>query len=94
MRAGAIGFHDVTVRYDGAAVNALSRVSFQLSHTAVCGVVGRTGSGKSTLAKALFRVVVPEKGYITLVRPFPPSRPHTRVSVYTPHSLGELASCC
>lgn len=68
VQAGAIGFHDVTVRYDGAAVNALSHVSFQLAHAAVCGVVGRTGSGKSTLAKALFRVVVPEKGHITLVR--------------------------
>jgi ABC-type multidrug transport system fused ATPase/permease subunit len=63
---GAIGFHNVTVRYNGSAVAALTGVSFQLASAAVCGVVGRTGSGKSTLAKALFRVVVPEMGHITL----------------------------
>lgn len=44
-----ITFEDVSLRYDGAAVDTLSEVSFTVEEGSLALVLGRTGSGKSTL---------------------------------------------
>lgn len=50
-----IQWNDVSVRYPGAPVQALTGVSFTAARGAVTAVVGPNGSGKSTLVRALLR---------------------------------------
>ena len=48
-----IQWHDVSVRYPGAAANALSGASLHVAPGTLTAVVGPNGSGKSTLVRAL-----------------------------------------
>lgn len=47
--AGAIAFHNVTMRYRPHLPAALNRISFTIPAGKRLGVVGRTGAGKSSL---------------------------------------------
>jgi len=64
--AGALTFRDVVLRYRPGLDPALRGVSFALPPGCRAGVVGRTGSGKSSLIVALFRLVEPCGGRITV----------------------------
>ena len=63
---GDIEFDNVCMRYRENLSLALDRVSFKLTSSTRCGVVGRTGAGKSSLATALFRLVEVESGRVVL----------------------------
>ncbi len=59
-----IAWRDVSVRYPGAGVNALSGVSIDVVHGSLTAVVGPNGSGKSTLVRALLGRVPVASGHI------------------------------
>ncbi len=50
----------------GAAVNALSEVSFRLEEGEILGVVGESGSGKSTLLRLVSGLEAPDAGSVSL----------------------------
>ena len=58
----ALAANDLTVRYHGASVPALDRVSMVVPRGAFYAVLGPNGSGKSTLMRALLGVVAPAAG--------------------------------
>mgnify|MGYP003874656975 CR=1 FL=1 len=62
--AGKVACDGLTVRYPGAARDALHDVHFSLEPGAVLGVVGNSGGGKSTLVKALSRQLVLDDGQL------------------------------
>jgi iron complex transport system ATP-binding protein len=59
-----IRFDAVTIRYPGAAADAVHRVSFETRPRAITAVTGPNGSGKSTLVRALLRRVSVADGQI------------------------------
>jgi ATP-binding cassette, subfamily B, multidrug efflux pump len=61
-----VRFEHVSFRYPGAAVDALTDVSFALEPGQTLGIVGRTGSGKSTILKLLLRLYDPTGGRVLL----------------------------
>jgi iron complex transport system ATP-binding protein len=61
-----IAWRDVSVRYPGAAVNALTGVTLSVVTGRVTAVVGPNGSGKSTLVRALLGRVPIATGRITI----------------------------
>jgi ABC-type multidrug transport system fused ATPase/permease subunit len=64
--AGAIQFRNVQMRYRPGLPLVLRGVSFDVRAGEKVGICGRTGSGKSTLIVALWRLVEPCGGSITL----------------------------
>lgn len=63
---GDIQFRDVSFRYPGQEVNALTRVTFGIRAGDRVGVIGRVGSGKTTLAKLLVGLYAPSEGTLLL----------------------------
>lgn len=63
---GHIELRDVTVRYPGAAHDALSRVSLDIAPGQTVALVGPSGSGKSTLVNLLPRFLDPTAGQLLL----------------------------
>jgi iron complex transport system ATP-binding protein len=61
-----IAWQDVSVRYPGATVNALTGVSLAVAAGQVTAVVGPNGSGKSTLVRALLGRVPVASGKIEI----------------------------
>ena len=61
-----IAFHDVTVRYAGAAEPAVNGVSLDAERGRITAIVGPNGSGKSTLVRALVGRQRLEGGRITI----------------------------
>ena len=59
-------FEDVTFRYQTAARDAVSGVSFELPRGKMVAVVGGTGSGKTTLSGLLARFYDPCAGRVTM----------------------------
>ena len=59
-----IEWEQVSVRYPGAAAEALHGVSFTVRPGSITAVVGPNGSGKSTLVRALLRRVPLQEGRI------------------------------
>ncbi len=53
---GDFEFRDLTFTYPGAAVPALSHLSFSVKKGQTIGIAGTTGSGKSTLASLLLKL--------------------------------------
>ncbi|MDX3909250.1 MAG: ATP-binding cassette domain-containing protein [Sphingobium sp.] len=60
----AIGFEDVTVRFD--AVAALDGITVTLAGGSFVAIVGTSGSGKSTLLRTINRLIDPDEGAVSL----------------------------
>ncbi|KAG8369373.1 hypothetical protein BUALT_Bualt14G0004500 [Buddleja alternifolia] len=63
---GRIELLDLKIRYRPNAPMVLKGITCTLKEGSRVGVVGRTGSGKTTLISALFRLVEPYHGRITI----------------------------
>ncbi|KAG6545035.1 hypothetical protein Mapa_013728 [Marchantia paleacea] len=63
---GSISFQHLEVRYRTDTPLVLKGISLEIRGGEKVGVVGRTGSGKSTLIQALFRLVEPARGRISV----------------------------
>ena len=61
---GDIRFQDVTFKYPGSEIDALTGVSFAIKEGDRVGIIGRIGSGKTTLAKLLVALYQPQGGSI------------------------------
>lgn len=54
-QAGRVEFQNVSLRYQGAGENSLSKISFAVRPGQTVGVIGGTGSGKSSLVNLIPR---------------------------------------
>ncbi|XP_042456213.1 ABC transporter C family member 10-like isoform X1 [Zingiber officinale] len=63
---GRVEIYDLKIRYRKEAPLVLCGISCTFEGGKKIGIVGRTGSGKTTLIGALFRLVEPEGGKITI----------------------------
>ncbi|MFD0056703.1 thiol reductant ABC exporter subunit CydD [Streptomyces sp. NPDC127168] len=63
---GALAFEDVTVRYPGRSVDAVTDVSLTVEPGETVALVGPSGAGKSTLLNALLGFVTPSVGRIRI----------------------------
>ncbi|KAK9077005.1 hypothetical protein SSX86_005340 [Deinandra increscens subsp. villosa] len=63
---GTISFTNLQIRYAEHLPSILKNITCTFPGKKKVGVVGRTGSGKSTLIQAIFRVVEPTQGFITI----------------------------
>ncbi|XP_071693711.1 putative ABC transporter C family member 15 [Rutidosis leptorrhynchoides] len=63
---GTISFTNLQIRYADHLPSVLKNITCTFPGKKKVGVVGRTGSGKSTLIQAIFRVVEPTEGFITI----------------------------
>ncbi|SIN93361.1 cysteine/glutathione ABC transporter ATP-binding protein/permease CydC [Salinivibrio sp. ES.052] len=63
---GAIVFDNVSYQYPGAAHDAVSNISLQITPGQTLALLGRTGCGKSTLLSLLTRAWDPTQGQIHL----------------------------
>nr|XP_043640204.1 putative ABC transporter C family member 15 [Erigeron canadensis] len=63
---GTISFTNLQIRYADHLPSVLKNITCTFPGRKKVGVVGRTGSGKSTLIQAIFRVVEPTEGFITI----------------------------
>lgn len=61
---GQIDWHDVTVRYPEASVQALDRVRLHVNDGEALALIGPVGSGKSTLANLVPRLTEPVEGQV------------------------------
>jgi ATP-binding cassette subfamily C (CFTR/MRP) protein 1 len=63
---GVITLKNLQIRYAEHLPSVLKNISCTFPGRKKVGVVGRTGSGKSTLIQAIFRIVEPREGSITI----------------------------
>ncbi|KAF5759773.1 putative ABC-type xenobiotic transporter [Helianthus annuus] len=63
---GTISFTNLQIRYADHLPSVLKNITCTFPGKKKVGVVGRTGSGKSTLIQAIFRVIEPTQGFITI----------------------------
>jgi ATP-binding cassette, subfamily B, bacterial MsbA len=63
---GAIEFHNVTFRYEGATSNALNTVSFDIKPGEIVALVGVSGAGKTSVLNLLPRFFSPMSGHISI----------------------------
>lgn len=61
---GNIRFDNVSFTYPGAAVPAVSNLTFEVKAGSSLAITGRTGSGKSTVAALMLRMYDPDSGAI------------------------------
>jgi ATP-binding cassette subfamily B protein len=64
--AGELTLDGLSVRYPGAAREALDGLSCKIAAGETVAIVGRVGAGKSTLLRALVRLVEPPAGSVRL----------------------------
>ncbi|KAK9465552.1 P-loop containing nucleoside triphosphate hydrolase protein [Lipomyces arxii] len=65
---GAVEFHDYSTRYRAGLDLVLKGINLRIKPKEKIGIVGRTGAGKSSLTLALFRMIEPVGGYISIDR--------------------------
>ncbi|KAI9840844.1 MAG: hypothetical protein M1837_001258 [Sclerophora amabilis] len=63
---GAVAFRNYSTRYRTGLDLVLKNVNLDIKAHEKIGVVGRTGAGKSSLTLALFRIIEPSVGNITI----------------------------
>ena len=63
---GSIEFFDFSMRYRPELDLVLNKISCVINAGEKIGIIGRTGSGKSSLMSALFRLVEPANGSISI----------------------------
>jgi ATP-binding cassette, subfamily C (CFTR/MRP), member 1 len=63
---GAVEFHNYSTRYREGLDLVLKNISLSIKPHEKIGVVGRTGAGKSSLTLALFRIIEPVEGNISI----------------------------
>lgn len=68
-KPSTVVFENVTFRYTGAAIDALSDVSFSITSGAQVGLIGPSGAGKSTVADLMCGVLAPTSGVIRIKTP-------------------------
>ncbi|TVY35751.1 Metal resistance protein [Lachnellula occidentalis] len=64
--AGAVQFNNYSTRYREGLDLVLKNVNLDIKPHQKIGVVGRTGAGKSSLTLALFRIIEPAEGNISI----------------------------
>lgn len=63
---GAVNFNDYSTRYRPGLDLVLKNINLDIKPHEKIGVVGRTGAGKSSLTLALFRIIEPVTGSISI----------------------------
>lgn len=63
---GAVQFHNLSTRYRAGLDLVLKNITLDIKSHEKIGVVGRTGAGKSSLTLALFRMIEPDTGNISI----------------------------
>lgn len=63
---GAVTFNNFSARYRPGLDLVLKDINLSFNPHEKVGVVGRTGAGKSSLTLALFRIIEPAEGYISI----------------------------
>ncbi|KAK4548531.1 hypothetical protein LTR36_009441 [Oleoguttula mirabilis] len=63
---GAVSFNGYSTRYRPGLDPVLKNISLSIKSHEKIGVVGRTGAGKSSLTLALFRIIEPTEGDISI----------------------------
>ncbi|KAA8641843.1 hypothetical protein EYZ11_011255 [Aspergillus tanneri] len=63
---GAVSFNNYSTRYRPGLDLVLKDISLDIKSHEKIGVVGRTGAGKSSLTLALFRIIEPTRGGISI----------------------------
>ena len=63
---GAVEFNNYTTKYREGLDPVLKNINLQIKPHEKIGVVGRTGAGKSSLTLALFRIIEPTEGNISI----------------------------
>ena len=63
---GAVSFNNYSTRYRPGLDLVLKNVNLDIKPHEKVGVVGRTGAGKSSLTMALFRIIEPSEGNVSI----------------------------
>lgn len=63
---GALSFKDFSTRYREGLDLVLKNINIAIKSREKIGVVGRTGAGKSSLTLALFRIIEPAAGFVSI----------------------------
>jgi len=63
---GAVTFNNYSTRYRPGLDLVLKNVNLNIKSKEKIGVVGRTGAGKSSLTLALFRIIEPAEGFVSI----------------------------
>ena len=63
---GEVQFSYISLRYPGAATDALQDINLTLAPGSVTALVGRSGGGKTSMAQVLARLVAPTAGQVLL----------------------------
>ncbi|KAJ4324230.1 ATP-binding cassette glutathione S-conjugate transporter ycf1 [Neodidymelliopsis sp. IMI 364377] len=63
---GAVSFNNYSTRYRPGLDLVLKNINLQIKPNEKIGVVGRTGAGKSSLTLALFRIIEPTEGHVSI----------------------------
>ncbi|KAI9645824.1 ATP-binding cassette glutathione S-conjugate transporter ycf1 [Ciborinia camelliae] len=64
--SGGVHFHNYSTRYREGLDLVLKNINLDIKPHEKIGVVGRTGAGKSSLTLALFRIIEPSEGNISI----------------------------
>ena len=64
--SGAVNFNGYSARYRSGLDLVLKNINLNIKSHEKIGVVGRTGAGKSSLTLALFRIIEPDTGSISI----------------------------
>ncbi|MFB9355871.1 type I secretion system permease/ATPase [Sneathiella chinensis] len=63
---GDVEFKDVTFKYPGTELPALSNVSFKIRAGEKVGIIGPVGSGKTTISRLLINLYEPDEGAVLI----------------------------